>query len=164
MRLSSSNFSGVHTIAETHFWTFSYIDDVCRVVRERLAAHLSLVSLLPADSRSAVGKPSASADGDPESACGPETTRHWVKQTASEGGRERDTEQREECNPSVPLSVLLLAAVREHAGANIPLVAHYSLLGQWEGAFYWSGVGVGAGRGGVSCFFGATGNRGLGVF
>lgn len=133
MRLSPSNF-------KTHSLTFSYDDDVCRVVRERLAAHLSLVSLLPADSRSAVGKPSASADGDPESACGPETTRHWVKQTASEG---MGGEQREECNPSVPLSVLLLAAAREHAGANIPLVAHYSLLGQWEGAFYWSGVGVG---------------------
>lgn len=39
----------------------------------------------------------------------------------------------EECNPS-PSSLLLLAAAREHTGANIPSVAHYSLLDQWEEA------------------------------
>lgn len=43
-------------------------------------------------------------------------------------------QNREECNPS-PSSLLLLAAAREHAGANIPSVAHYSLPGQWEEAF-----------------------------
>lgn len=88
------------------------------------------MEVLPADSRSAVGKPSASADCDPETACGP-------KQRTSQSSRQPARGQsREECNPSVPLSVLLLAVVREHAGANIPLVAHYSLQGLWEGAFY----------------------------
>lgn len=40
----------------------------------------------------------------------------------------------EECNPS-PSSLQLLAAAREHTGANILSMAHYSLLGQWEEAF-----------------------------
>ena len=57
-----------------------------------------------------------------------------VKQTASEGTEQRGMQP--PCSPSVFLSALPIAAVREHAGGNIPLVAHYSRLGQWEGAFY----------------------------
>lgn len=38
-------------------------------------------------------------------------------------------------SPSLtPLFLSTQAVVREHAGGDIPLVAHYSLLGQWEGA------------------------------
>ena len=51
---------------------------------------------LPADSRSAVGRPSASADCDPETACAP-------KQRTSQSSRQPARGQsREECNPSPP--------------------------------------------------------------
>lgn len=100
-----------------------------------MEAKALVVPYLPADSRSAVGKPSASADRDPGSASGP-------KQRSSQP--KRQPVQRNVpplCFPLCCLSLLPLAAVREHAGGNIPLVAHYSLLGQWEGAFYSKGVG-----------------------
>lgn len=72
----------------------------------------SVIPSLPADSRSAVGKPSSSADRHPGSACGP-------KQQTSQSSRQPVRGQsREECNPSA-----LPLVVREHAGGDIPLVA-----------------------------------------
>lgn len=89
----------------------------------------SVILLLPAASRSAVGNACATADRDPESACEPE-------QQTSQSRRQSERAARNvplSISPFVFLSVLPLAAVREHAGGNIPLVACYSLLGQWEG-------------------------------
>lgn len=77
--------------------------------------------------------------------CGKALRLSWLGSRISFGPKQRTSQSsrqpargqsREECNPCVPLSVLLLAAASEHAGANIPLVAHYSLLGQWERGFY----------------------------
>lgn len=78
---------------------------------------------LPADSRSAVGKASLSADWSRISL--------WT--AALPGSQHWDGAGRN-VTP-LPSSLLLLAAVGEHTGANILSVAHYSLQGQWEEAF-----------------------------
>lgn len=82
---------------------------------------------LPADSGSAVGKSSLSADWSRISLW-TYTTSHLFRQPAL-------GQNREECKPSAVLCSAFGGREGEHTGANILSVAHYSLQGQWEEAF-----------------------------
>lgn len=97
---------------------------------------------LPADSRSAVGKaplPQLTAIQNQLVHLNSESVN-----SADDSRQEDRGKKREECTPLYfPLCPPLCSAIghsvceRESMqGGNIPLVAHYSLLGQWEGACY----------------------------